>query len=122
MIKSIILTFHNFITSQEILDIDCVCSAGSFGTFLFHILLIGLIVALMIRARATRKDFFFIFLLVGLVVLGTSEFLDFWHNILVNMEGYMVFIPELDNLTQLFRIAGYGIILGLILKLRKEFS
>ncbi|MBI2647973.1 MAG: hypothetical protein HYW98_01350 [Candidatus Wildermuthbacteria bacterium] len=96
----------------------CMCSVANFFNLLLHLLIGGILLWLIVTRRELRGDSFFFLLLAGIVLSGTSKFLDWTANMYTATGTSVFWSNRLDLTVEGFQLLGMGIILyGILSKL-----
>lgn len=91
------------------IDMACLCALPNFFNLMLHFIIGGIIVATIMR-QGSRGDMFFPVLLLGIILSGTSKFIDWVQNMLTATGSSVFFNYNLDILTEALQLLGIGII------------
>lgn len=96
-------------------DMACMCSLPNFFTLIFHFLIGGFIIWILLKNKELTSDRFFIFLLLGIILSGISKFFDWYMNMKSATGTAVYFNNSLDVLIEVLQFVGIGIIFYAIL-------
>jgi hypothetical protein len=102
------------------LDIGCTCQPLGLYSVVLSFIIIGVLAFFLYKKEMARHDQFFIYLLVGFMLLGISEVIDWWQSAMVSHAGVLLFFPNVYMMQELFRLAGFFIIFITIFKSQKR--
>lgn len=98
-------------------DLVCVCSLPNFFGVIFHFLIIGILIKILLKSRDIRSDRFFTFLTLGVFLSAVSKILDWYMNMRSATGAFngVYFSYPIDVTLGIFQLVGTIIILYAII-------
>ncbi|OHA65221.1 MAG: hypothetical protein A3D64_02335 [Candidatus Wildermuthbacteria bacterium RIFCSPHIGHO2_02_FULL_49_9] len=91
------------------IDMACLCALPNFFNLILHFIIGGIIITAIMKQGA-RRDLFFVLLLLGIILSGTSKFIDWVQNMLTATGQSVFFSYNLDITTEVLQFLGMAII------------